>query len=245
MNSLGAGAIAVLHKPRGPGSPHFAGDAQQLRDTVKAMATVKLVRQLARAAGAGAPALPPRPRARRDRLIGVAASTGGPEALHCLLSRLPADFAIPILAVQHITSGFAPGLAEWLDATCTLHVKLAEQGEPLAPRTAYIAPDERHLGVTRQGTVALADTPPVGGFRPAASYLFESLAEVYGTAVTAVILTGMGSDGVEGLRASARRADGLSPRTRAPAWSGACPGRPSRPGCPPSCCRSTISRGCC
>jgi two-component system chemotaxis response regulator CheB len=101
----------------------------------------------------------------------------------------------------------AQGLAEWLNAGCDLHVKMAEQGESLGPRTVYVAPDDRHLGVLAAGAVVLAASAPVGGFRPAATYLFESVARAFGPAATAVILTGMGEDGVAGLRA-VRRAGG-------------------------------------
>jgi two-component system chemotaxis response regulator CheB len=108
---------------------------------------------------------------------------------------------LPILVVQHIATGFVEGLASWLGASCDLRVKVAESGEPLRARTVFLAPDERHLGVSRDATVILADAPPVNGFRPSGSYLFESAAQAFGASVGAVILTGMGSDGVEGLRA--------------------------------------------
>jgi two-component system chemotaxis response regulator CheB len=212
MNALRAGAVAVLHKPGGPGTPDFEARSRELLDTVKAMAGIKLVRhwrpgavgsQAPRARPAGRPAHPPLlgPASRRARVVALAASTGGPEALQRLLGALPGDFPVPLVAVQHITPGFTRGLAEWLGGACDLRVKLAEQGEVLAGRTAYLAPDDRHLAVSPGGTVVLSDGPPVRGFRPSATFLFESVAGVYGPAATAVILTGMGDDGVAGLRA--------------------------------------------
>ena len=96
-------------------------------------------------------------RGRRSRVVAIAASTGGPAALQRLLSGLPGDFPAPILVVQHITPGFIAGLATWLDGGCDLRVKVAEQGEPLRPRTVYLAPDDRHLGVSSRGTVAALD----------------------------------------------------------------------------------------
>ncbi len=202
MSVLRAGAVGILHKPPGPGAPGFTEGARQLIDTVKALAAVKVVRHWRTP-----PAVIPRRgevparRAVRDRLVAIAASTGGPEALHRLLSALPGDYPLPVLVVQHITHGFTQGLAEWLNAACDLNVKLAEHGEPLMPRTVYVAPDDRHLGVTAPDTVVLAATAPVGGFRPAATFLFESVARAFGPAATAVLLTGMGENGVEGLRA--------------------------------------------
>jgi two-component system chemotaxis response regulator CheB len=135
------------------------------------------------------------------KVVAIATSTGGPAALYRLFSDLPGDFPAPILVVQHITRGFVAGLVDWLNKAAGVRVKLAERGEPLKPSTGYLAPDDFHLGVTAQGEVVLAADPPVGGFRPSGTYLFESAARAYGAAAVAVILTGMGEDGVEGLRA--------------------------------------------
>jgi two-component system chemotaxis response regulator CheB len=204
MQSLRAGALAVLRKPPGPESPAFEEAARKLLGTVKAMAQVKVVRHWRQPGGvpkSAPPASRPSRPARDAPLVVVATSTGGPAALHRLLARMPADFLAPILVVQHNAPGFMNGLVAWLDGGCGLTVKVAEQGEPLLPRTAYLAPDDRHLGVAAGGTVLLSSAPPVGGFRPSGTYLFESAARARGSSVVALILTGMGDDGVEGLRA--------------------------------------------
>jgi two-component system chemotaxis response regulator CheB len=134
--------------------------------------------------------------------VAIAASTGGPPALQKLLGRLPRDFPAPILLVQHIASQFTGGFAAWLDSVVPLTVKVATAGEPLQPSTVYVAPEQRHLGVSRNGlSVLLSDEPPVGGFRPSGTYLFESVARAFGNAVVGLILTGMGRDGVDGLQA--------------------------------------------
>jgi two-component system, chemotaxis family, protein-glutamate methylesterase/glutaminase len=202
MHSLRTGAVAVLHKPVGPESPNFEKEATEFLATIKAMAQVKVVRHW------GPPPRPGSPEGRaprRDRelkpIVTIAASTGGPAALHGILSRLPGDFPAPILIVQHNAPGFMSGLVNWLNGNCDLTVKVATQGEPLRAHTAYFAPDEFHLGVSDRGTVLLSAAPPVGGFRPAATFLFDSAAKVFGASVLALILTGMGEDGVEGLRA--------------------------------------------
>lgn len=202
LNALRVGALMLLPKPDDPHSPHFDGNKAQFLDMVKAMADVKVVRRWARAPGREPP---PRRHvkaaaARPARAVAVAASTGGPAALHEILRSLPGDFSIPILVVQHIAHGFVGGLADWLSASCHLRVKVAEQGEPLRERMVLLAPDDRHLGVNRSGRVVLADAAPVGGFRPSATYLFESAAHALDGAVLAVMLTGMGNDGVSGLR---------------------------------------------
>jgi two-component system chemotaxis response regulator CheB len=121
---------------------------------------------------------------------------------------LPADFPVPILVVQHIAKGFADGLAAWLNTVSPIEVKVAAQGAPLEPHTVYLAPDDRHLGVSPAGALTLSDASPIGGFRPSGSHLFETVARVYGPGAVALILTGMGQDGVEGLKAL-REAGGL------------------------------------
>ena len=211
MHALRAGALTVLPKPKGPQEPDFEESAAQFLANVKGMAQVKVVRHWRptsgpapeRAQAAPARKLPATP----GRVVALATSTGGPAALHQLLSALPAEFPVPMLVVQHITPGFIAGLADWLNKITSLRIKVAEDGEPLVPSTVYFAPDDRHLGVTPERAVTLTRTPPLGGFRPSGSFLFEAVAQVYGPATVAVILTGMGDDGVEGLRA-VRRAGG-------------------------------------
>jgi two-component system chemotaxis response regulator CheB len=198
LNAMKAGALAVVPKPPAPGSPEFQAQARHLLTMARAMAGVKLLPRVQPAQPA-APAGAVRGRS-RARVIAIAASTGGPPALSRILSELPADFRAPLLVVQHIAEGFAEGLAKWLGASSKLRVKVAEHGEPLAPGTVYLAPDRRHLGVSGE-RVELSDAPPVEGFKPSGSHLFESVARSFGPAALGLILTGMGKDGVRGLAA--------------------------------------------
>jgi len=198
MHTLRAGALGLLAKPAGPGSPGFEEAAQQLIVNVKSLSQVKVVRHW-RPPEEKAPLIPPSNK--RVRVVAMVCSTGGPAALHRIFADLPAAFPIPILIVQHITQGFCAGLADWLNKEGNLHVKMARDGEPLKGHTAYLAPDDRHLGVSSGGEILLANSPPVGGFRPSGTFMFESVAKVYGPAALAVILTGMGEDGVAGLTA--------------------------------------------
>jgi two-component system, chemotaxis family, protein-glutamate methylesterase/glutaminase len=132
-------------------------------------------------------------------IIGIASSTGGPNALLNTLKPLPANYPLPILVVQHITKGFASSLTDWLNGQLQLEVRLAEQGDLLRPGTVLIAPDERHMQVSDRGSILLHTSPPYKGLRPSANYLFYSLARVYGKLCVGIILTGMGDDGVDGL----------------------------------------------
>lgn len=205
LHALRAGALAVLPKPSGPGDARFEEESARFRETVKAMSQVKVVRRFgARPAPPLAIREEPSPGGERGRVLAIAASTGGPAALARLLPELSGDFPAPVLVVQHISPGFIGGLAAWLDALSTLPVKVAQDGEGLEPGRVYLAPDGRHLGVRGTSRVELSDGASIGGFRPSASHLFESVAGAFGPSAVALVLTGMGRDGVEGLAALSR-----------------------------------------
>lgn len=210
LEAVRMGALAVHAKPGDPRAPGFDEEARELVRQVKAMSRVKVVRHYDLAP----PRVPAAPGLSMVTLhdlpaevVAIAASTGGPAAIHRILTTLPADFPLPILVVQHISRGFSPGFAGWLDKASPLKVKLAEEGEVLRPGTVYVGVDDRHLGVWPGRTIHLSCDPAVGGFRPAGTVLFESVATAFGSRALAVILTGMGRDGVDGLRAI-RRAGG-------------------------------------
>ena len=214
LEATRSGALMVIAKPQGVHSPLYDTDRRQLVSMVRALAQVKVVRRHGATMpshGGATPRSMPQisPSWRRTpgespEVLAIAASTGGPAALRTILAELPRDFPLPILVVQHIARGFAGGLAHWLSGDSALTVKIAELGELVLPGTAYIAPDDRHLGVRRGANgelrVLLDNASPVGSFRPSATYLFQSCAEVVGRGVLALILTGMGDDGVAGLR---------------------------------------------
>ena len=215
LEATRSGALMVIAKPQGVQSPLYERDRLQLVSMVRALAHVKVVRRHGTPASvrtvegqtpSGPWLLPSTRLAPTDSLevLAIAASTGGPAALRAILSALPANFPLPILVVQHIARGFTAGLAHWLSGDSRLVVKLAELSEVLRPGSVYIAPDDRHLGVRRDPSgmlrAQLDNAPPVGTFRPSASYLFQSCAENVGRGVLALILTGMGDDGVAGLR---------------------------------------------
>ena len=209
MDALAARALAVLPKPSGPSHPSWTTAKSTLLATARSMSQVKLVRRWASRPPYRSSAEPPTQRSAdiettkasvAPRAIGLAASTGGPAAYHKILASLDETFPVPLLLVQHIAHGFGAGFAKWLNDVCKLHVKIAEAGEILRPGAVYIAPDDLHLGVSEKATVALSNQPARGGFRPSASFLFESLAAAFGSAAVGVILTGMGNDGVDGLR---------------------------------------------
>jgi two-component system chemotaxis response regulator CheB len=205
FEALEAGALTLAAKPGGTQASTFAAEAAALRTTVKLMAEVKLVRR--RTVGEAGPELLPsgtpasvgtyRPPV---EIVAIAASTGGPAALATILGALPPTTPVPMVVVQHITAGFHEGLVDWLDSTSPVSVRLARHSEPLRAGEVLVAPSDAHLGVTGDGRVALSPDPPIGGHRPSATHLFRSVADVYGAAAVGAILTGMGEDGVAGLR---------------------------------------------
>lgn len=136
-------------------------------------------------------------------LVAIGASTGGPHALEQLLTAMPSDLPIPIVVAQHMPGAFTSHLASRLDERVGLKVTEASQGAVLEPGTVYVAPGSRHLEIVRHGGrdyVDLNQKSSRTGIRPSADRLFKSVAQVFGPRATAVVLTGMGRDGLDGAR---------------------------------------------
>jgi two-component system chemotaxis response regulator CheB len=207
LASLGAGALEVLRKDaldfRDPGGT----DARAFRRRVKLLSRVPVLhhprgalgRDRHTAGGMGTP--------RSASVIGICASVGGPPALASVLAALPAGFPIPILIVQHITRGFTEGFARWLDDQVALPVRLAAPG--LAAPGIWVAPEGAHLTLGVTGRLLLDEEPAAERHRPSADVLLRSIATSARASGVAVVLTGMGRDGAEGL-GEVRRAGGLT-----------------------------------
>ena len=199
-----AGALTCVEKPPGPEHPEFAEKAATVRQTVRLMAEIKVVRRWPASRMAGAAAVDPFATEKRSKgpikFVGIGASTGGPPALQTILASLPKDFPAPILIVQHIARGFLSGLAEWLNHTTALQVHIGGHGMRPLPGHVYLAPDDFHMGVNSGGLIILSKAAAENGLRPAVSYLFRSLAEQVGAEAAGVLLTGMGHDGAAELK---------------------------------------------
>jgi two-component system chemotaxis response regulator CheB len=143
-------------------------------------------------------------RVQRDapvEVVAIAASTGGPTALRAVLSGLPAGFPVPILIVQHMPPIFTERLARQLDASSALRVREAAGSESLRAGDVWLAPGDRHLCIDGAGDgarIALSEAPPENSCRPPADVLFRCVARAFGVGVLAVVLTGMGQDGLVG-----------------------------------------------
>lgn len=138
------------------------------------------------------------------RVVTIGASTGGPQALHTILTQLPADFSVPIICTQHISEGFLQGFIDWLAPACKLLVKVAQVGEQPLPGTIYFAPEKTHLALDSQGKFTYLRSLPVDGHCPSVTVTFKAVADFYGKATVGVLLTGMGRDGAEGMRVIAQ-----------------------------------------
>lgn len=202
MKALQAGALAVVEKPRAATHENYAAIAGRLCNQLAIMSEVKVVRQREReieALAVQAPAAERTDGATSYRVLGVAASTGGPGALMTLLRGLGGNFALPVVIVQHMTASFLGGFAEWLSGVAPFPIKLVERPMAMQPGHAYLASgSDYHLAV--RGITAYPDAgAPDGVHRPAANVLFSSMARTLGNSGIGVILTGMGEDGAHGL----------------------------------------------
>lgn len=136
-----------------------------------------------------------------NRVLVIVSSTGGPQALACLLPKLSVNFPAPILIAQHISDGFVEGMVHWLGSLCQLPVKVAQQGEVLRPGQVYVSPSEQHLTLTANHSVALIERQMSDIYRPSCDLLLNSVARHCGADAIGLILTGMGRDGAAGMLA--------------------------------------------
>lgn len=150
---------------------------------------------------------PTRTSARRGKseIVTIGISTGGPNALSQMLPLLPGDLGVPVVIVQHMPPVFTKSLAASLNAKCALTVKEAQEAEPIQPNTVYIAPGGKQMKLVasadgKNRIIRITNDPPENSCRPSVDYLFRSVADYYVGRTTAVIMTGMGSDGTKALQ---------------------------------------------
>lgn len=201
FRALAAGALTVLKKPEGLNP----SDVNNIRNTIRAMADVKVIRhsnhssngkesQNSPVRAVQMPQAPP-------EIVAIASSTGGPAALQQILLDLPDDFPIPIVIVQHISTDFVASLAQWLDLTTGLSIETAQDGDFPQAGHVYVAPGDKHLSLAVNACFKTDSERGIWRYTPSCNVLFHSVAKVYGNRAIGLILTGMGDDGADGLRA--------------------------------------------
>jgi two-component system chemotaxis response regulator CheB len=213
LAALEAGAVDFVQKPTALATERVFEIADELVAKVLAAAGVSMQRLESRLATASAaPAVssspsfsspsPPVPRQSQAELVVIGISTGGPQALRQMIPQLPADFPVPVLVVLHMPPGYTEMYASRLNDISPLRVAEAREGSPLRAGEVWVAQAGKHLTLLRDGSGGLEahldlqplDTP----HRPAVDELFRSAAEVCGARVLAVVMTGMGHDGLLG-----------------------------------------------
>lgn len=210
FEALSRGALELMAKPRLMNAPHE--EISSFLGHLKLLASVPVVYRrrrrsrpdqqepvvLRRLSGS----------TRSSGIVGIVSSTGGPAVLAEILGALPAGFPMPILVVQHLAEDFAPRFVAWLDESSSLTVQLAEDGVVPASGHVYLAPDASQLLVDGDGALRVdRRAPPTDGHRPSGTTMLSSLASSCGASAVGLALSGMGSDGAEGLLAI-RRAGG-------------------------------------
>jgi two-component system chemotaxis response regulator CheB len=220
MDALSYGAVDFVSKPKIDISHSFLEYAEELREKVKTAAKARVRQYVEKPAqllrnGTNGPSvkysvdevipggLTPRKHFRTtDKLIAIGASTGGTEAIREVLEQFPLDTP-GIVVAQHIPVSFSKAFAERVNQHCAIQVKEANDGDPILPGHAYIAPGNRHLMVVRDGArwrCRLSDDVPVNRHKPSVDVLFRSVANAAGPNAIGVILTGLGKDGAQGLK---------------------------------------------
>ncbi|OGW50795.1 MAG: hypothetical protein A2Z50_07185 [Nitrospirae bacterium RBG_19FT_COMBO_42_15] len=204
LKGLELGAVDFITKPKEAISVHIMDIANELLQKIRAVAKAKTSR-LKRVNNEG-----PQPQIKKslllsnkaEKVVAIGISTGGPNALSFILPQIPKDFPAAIVIVQHMPEGFTELFATRLNQICHIEVKEAREGDMVLPGRALIAPGNIHLKIKRMplgGIAVLSRSQPVSGHRPSADILFDSVAAEYGNDSVGIIMTGMGSDGAEGI----------------------------------------------
>ncbi len=218
FEAMSVGAIELIEKPYGALQGNYSQVKAELTRVLKKMIQARPLAQLTWQSTRSTPPaeaaygldnefksepLDQIPRDFVPAVVCIGGSTGAPAVLERILSGLPDGFSIPIVIVQHISSGFVPSMAAWLDSCTPLRVGVADKASVLEPGAAIVAPGDHHLRLVRDRKVRLVPPQPEARHIPVPSVdmLFESAAEVYGGHGLGIILSGMGTDGAAGLLA--------------------------------------------
>jgi two-component system chemotaxis response regulator CheB len=201
FDALNLGALEVIKKPEARDWNELDRIGREVIKRVKILAKVKVITHIRGRHKRGVDVVDmPVTGVTQRSIVAIGSSTGGPSALLDVLGRLPKDLPVPVVVAQHIADGFIPGLVSWLDAGCQIKIVAAEDGQEIEPGVAYFAPTCENMVV--DGRTLRFQKPSHGQlYIPSADSLFFSVARSYGKRSIGVILTGMGGDGTDGLKA--------------------------------------------
>lgn len=206
---LEAGAVDVMLKPKGGLESEFEKAKKELLTKIRIISGVRVFRRYKKedrsselgVVSASRAELKSKFQIPKPKIIIIGASTGGPQAIHEILRELPTDFPLPVICIQHISEGFLKSLVEWLDEQCRIKVRIAENGESPSQGTVYFPQEGTHLKIDNSGRFVCSTESSIYGHRPSITVTMRSLVQHYGKDVIAVLLTGMGGDGSEGMLA--------------------------------------------
>lgn len=196
FQAMGCGALDAVNTP----VLGMTGDAEGKDEFLQKIAMIgSLINQYTNVERPGAATTDLSAETNGESLVVIGSSSGGPKALSVLLRSLPADFPVPVVIVQHVDQKFTAELADWLDKQCPLEVRLAKKGDRLCPGRVLIAGTNDHLILNSSHRLEYTPDPVEMAYRPSVDVFFSSVAEHWAGDVVAVLLTGMGRDGAEGM----------------------------------------------
>ena len=200
--AIKAGAVDVLEKPNVSTKAKFKEISSQIIREVKIVSSIKILKRKK------TKSIRPRKfdfvkskRRKSDNIeiIVIGSSIGGPKGLLSIFERLPGNYPVPIMVVQHIGKGFIDGLIKWISLSTLLSVVVAKNGEKVKPGCIYFAPGGYHMKINSNGEIIIYNGEPINSCKPSIDALFISAAESYKKRTLGILLTGMGKDGAEGL----------------------------------------------
>lgn len=198
---LSAGALDVMSKPKANGGIIGQEDGFKLVDKIRILNGVKYINKKSLKALPALNAKCAVPRVVPTRVVVIGSSTGGPQAFEKMLPGLKRDFSIPIVCVQHISHGFIKGMITWLSSISHLTIETAQAGGLPMSGHVYFPPERMHLTFASDGSFVLSPPTAEDTYCPSIDQLFLSAAKIYGSSAVGILLSGMGRDGAQGMKA--------------------------------------------
>ena len=199
FHAIKAGAIDVLEKPDIATKEKFKKRTSEIIREVKIVSSIKVLKRKKTRGLKSEKTDFVKAKHNNTELIVIGSSMGGPKGLLSIFEKLPRNFPIPILVVQHTGKEFVEGLVRWISSLTKLSIVVAKNGDRIKPGSIYFAPGGYHMKISSDGEIIIFDGKPVNSCKPSIDILFMSAAEIFGKRALGVLLTGMGDDGAEGL----------------------------------------------